>query len=279
MSSQISLDAYKRSIADLYNQRSDHYDQGDYHSRLARLLLDSVGIEPGQRVLDVATGTGIVALQAAERVGADGYVMGVDFADQMLGQARRKAESMGLKNVKFLQADVETVELPHASFDVVLCSAAIIWFTDLPATLRRWHHVLKPGGKLGFNAWTETSFIYGVVLQKIAPKYGISLPNWHGATGTPERCRTLLEGVGFEGIEIRTDQLGSYVSLEQLKARWEGFMNLPMSKGVTFPFGQLSPEQLEQAKLDYWCELEALATARGVWDDILTLTVIGRKRG
>lgn len=104
------LNSYKQAIANLYNQRSDSYDQGNFHHKLAQLLINYAKIKPKQRVLDIATGTGLVAIEAAEKVGPDGFVMGVDIAELMLAKAKEKSQIMSLNNLEFIQADIEVSE-------------------------------------------------------------------------------------------------------------------------------------------------------------------------
>ncbi|MGB5595787.1 MAG: methyltransferase domain-containing protein, partial [Crocosphaera sp.] len=115
------LNSYKQAIANLYNQRSDSYDQGNFHHKLAQLLINYAKIKPKQRVLDIATGTGLVAIEAAEKVGTDGFVMGVDIAELMLAKAKEKSQIMSLNNLEFIQADTEVLDLPKNSCEVILC--------------------------------------------------------------------------------------------------------------------------------------------------------------
>lgn len=102
-------------------------------------------------MLDVATGTGIIAIAAAQAVGREGQVIGVYFSGGMLGQAQQKIQELGLQNVKLIEADAETVKFEDESFDVILCSSAIVYFKDIQATLQNWYYWLKIGGILDFH--------------------------------------------------------------------------------------------------------------------------------
>lgn len=275
MSDQLILNEYKQQIADLYSRRSQTYDDGDWHPRIAHRLVEHARITRGQHVLDIATGTGMVAIEAAQLVGSEGRVVGVDISNGILEQARRKVEAFGLSNIQFQLADAEALDFPENSFDLVLCSSAFIWMSDLIAALRLWHRLLKPGGLIGFHAFAETAFVGGVVTQKVAEKYGISYA-MSKPTGTIEKCYDLLTAAGFEAIEIKSEQDGGYISLEQAKRMWAGSEH-PAPGQFPNPMSQLSSEQLEQAKAEFEAELEALVTEQGIWNDVTIFFTFGRK--
>ncbi len=145
--------------------------------------------------------------------------------------------------------------------------------TNLPADLRLWHRFLKPDGLIGLCVFAETAFISGVVLKRVAQRYGVSLM-FSDLTGTEKKCYTLLQESGFEDVEVKTEQFGNYISLSETKGTWENSLKHPLCR----PLEQLSSEQLQQAKAEYSAEIELLVTAQGLWNDITTFFVLGRKR-
>ncbi|NES83038.1 MAG: methyltransferase domain-containing protein [Moorea sp. SIO2B7] len=277
MSYQIELDEYKQQVADLYSNRSSNYDDGDWHPRIAHSLVEYAQLSQGQQILDIATGTGMVAIEAAQIVGNEGKVIGIDISTGMLEQARRKVESLGLCNTEFQLADAEALDFPLNTFDCIFCSSALIWMSDLLGALRLWHQFLKPGGLLGFHAFADTAFVGGVVTQKVLEKYGISLL-LSKPTGTVEKCHDLLQKAGFEAIDIQLEKDGSYISLEQAKRMWAGNGSYPTPGQYPNPILQLSSEQLAQAKVEFDAELEALQTEQGIWNDITIFYTFGKKR-
>ncbi|KAB8331375.1 methyltransferase domain-containing protein [Scytonema tolypothrichoides VB-61278] len=276
MVKQLKLNDYKQQIADVYNRRSHNYDESEWHLRIAHRLVEYAQISPGYDVLDIATGTGHVAIEVAQTVGSSGKVVGVDISTQMLSHARRKVEALGLSNVELQLADAEALNFPANSFDRILCANAFPLMADMEATLRQWIGFLKPNGIVGFHALADTALVGVVIWQKVFEKYGVSR-ELSEPTGTVEKCHNLLERAGFEAIEIKTEQYGSYISLEEARQRWT-ISSYPAPKFSNTLF-QLSPEQLEEIKAEFDAQLEALVTENGIWNDGTSFFAFGRKRG
>ena len=112
-------------------------------------LVDRLEPQPGERWLDLATGSGAVAVLAA-RAGA--RTTGVDFAPGLIDAARRNADEKGL-DVRFEVGDVEELPYQDASFDVLSSSMGMIFAPEHSAVAREVARVCKPGGRLGFTAW------------------------------------------------------------------------------------------------------------------------------
>lgn len=275
MNNLSELDKYKQEIADLYTRRSQTYDNSDWHLQIAHRLVEYGRVSRGQKVLDIATGTGHVAIAAAQIVGSEGRVIGIDISPGMLAVARNKALELNLNNTEFLLGDAENLDLQDNTFDRIFCSSAFIWMSNLHAALTHWHRFIKPGGIIGFHAFADTAFVGGVVTQQVAEKYGISF-NMSKPIGTVEKCRNLLEQVGFKEIEIKIEQDGSYISLEKAKAMWAGNSH-PAPGQYPPPLSTLSTEQLAQAQAEFEAEIEALETEQGIWNDITTFYVFGQK--
>lgn len=276
MTDRLKLDEYKQQIADLYSGRSAGYDNGAWHPRIAHRLVELADIQPGQKVLDLATGTGMVAIEAAEIVGDDGYVIGIDIATGMVELARQKVATLGLNNIEFQVADAEALDFPANSFDRIFCSSAFIWMSDLAGALQHWHRLLKPGGILGFHAFAETAFIAGIVSQQVLGKYNVSLL-LSKPTGTVKKCHDLLGQAGFESIDIKTEPDGNYISFDRAKMMWAGNPSFPTPGQYPNPLLKLTSEQLAQAKVDFDAELERLQTPQGIWDDGTIFYVFGKK--
>ena len=278
------LNIYKQQIADFYSRRSHNYDESNWHYQIACRLVKYAQINSGQSVLDIATGTGMVALEAAKFVNTQGRVIGVDISEGMLTKAQNKAKALNLKNVEFILADAENINFPSNSFvrathgpegDHVLCASALIWMTDIIAALRLWGQFLKPNGIIGIHVFADTAFVGSNILQNIVEKYGISL-TFSKPTGTMEKCQKLLTDAGFELLEIKTEQDGSYISLEEAKKMW-AINGTPAPGQFPHPLSQLSWAQQEQIHQEFDMAMEALVTDKGIWNDITTFFILGRR--
>jgi ubiquinone/menaquinone biosynthesis C-methylase UbiE len=119
----------------------------------AEVLIDAVGVPAGAEVLDVASGTGVVARLAAARASASGRVVASDVSGAMLAHAATVPSSPGSAPIDYLEASVTELPLDDQSFDVVLCQQGMPFFTDRPRAAAEMLRVLRPGGRLGLSVW------------------------------------------------------------------------------------------------------------------------------
>jgi SAM-dependent methyltransferase len=105
-------------------------------------------LQPGERVLDLGSGAGTDSLVAAQMVGPEGRVTGIDMTPEMLGKARQAAETMGATNVEFVDGEVENLPFADESFDVIISNGVIDLVPDKDAVFREIFRVLEPGGRI-----------------------------------------------------------------------------------------------------------------------------------
>lgn len=122
---------------------------GLYEDITGRLLRDA-GLFTGMKVLDIGSGAGDVAFAAAELVGSEGEVFGVDMNPEILETARTRAEAAGLTNVQFVAGDAQTLDLPN-DFDALIGRLVLMYLPDPVATLRQLATHLRPGGIVAFQ--------------------------------------------------------------------------------------------------------------------------------
>jgi ubiquinone/menaquinone biosynthesis C-methylase UbiE len=118
-------------------------------------LIACAALAPGQRVLDIACGTGLVAFSAAQAVGADGEVLGVDISEQMVQACRQRAQARQVHNARFERMDAESLQLADASFDVVVCALGLMYLPDPARAISEMKRVLRPGGRLVIAVWGD----------------------------------------------------------------------------------------------------------------------------
>jgi len=120
-------------------------------------MLARVCLRAGERVVDVACGTGLVSFAAADVVGARGRVIGVDISGAMVDAAQRRADALGVGHAAFARMDAEALDLADADFDVALCALGLMYVADPERALRELRRVVRPGGRVGLAVWGERS--------------------------------------------------------------------------------------------------------------------------
>jgi ubiquinone/menaquinone biosynthesis C-methylase UbiE len=165
-------------------------------------LLTCAAPAPGEGVLDVACGTGLVAFGAARAVGPEGRVVGTDISDQMVEAARRRAEGQGLSNISFMRMDAESLALTDATFDVAFCALGLMYVPDPLRAVREMRRVLRPGGRLGLAVWGERSRcgwapVFSIVEAEVASEV---CPLFF-QLGQQDTLSRLCAEAGFEAIE------------------------------------------------------------------------------
>ena len=120
-------------------------------------LLEMACLVPGERVLDVACGTGLVTLRAAALVGPNGTVIGTDLSEDMVVTARDRARGRGIPNVTFERKDAEEIQFDADAFDVALCALGLMYVPDPEKALVEMHRVLRPGGRAICAVWGQRS--------------------------------------------------------------------------------------------------------------------------
>ncbi len=264
------LTPYQRRITTFYTNRTD-YDNDRTHDRAIRHL-QYAPPQPGQTILDVATGTGFVAIAASQIVGSQGSVIGIDITAAYLAQAQAKIDQANIQNIQLIEIDEAAYKPAPAQFDRIYCSSAIVLFPDIIATLTRWHQWLKPNGAICFGASSENSF-FTPLIRQACHRQGVELPNLHYPLGTIERCHTMLTNAGFHNIEIDVVDFGKWLTIDEAKNFWNGRTWFHADD----PLPSCNATTLEAIKADFDRQVEALATDRGLWQENLTFYINAHK--
>lgn len=242
-------------------------------------MLEMAGVAAGQRVLDVAAGAGEGSMSAARRVGPTGHVLATDISSNILEFAARMAKDAGLTNMSTQVMDGEHLDVPDASFDVVISRVGLIYFPDQQQALREMLRVLKPGGRVAAIVYStpdkNTFFSVPVSIirnraQLPPPLPGQPGPFSLGAEGVIEKA---FAQAGFTDVRaVRVDApLRMTTAAECVRFERESFGALhQMLSGLSDP-----------EKLSVWEEIERelgrFATDGGFVGPCEMVVAVGRK--
>lgn len=167
-------------------------------------VLQAAGVRVGQRVLDVACGTGVLAREALVRVGDDGYVAGLDAAPGMLAVASQLAPS-----VDWRQGLAESLPYESESFDTVVSQFGLMFFTDRAAALSETIRVLRPGGRVAVAVWEalEKSEAYPqevALLERLAGQPAADALRAPFVLGDKAGLSAMFEDAGFASVDVTT---------------------------------------------------------------------------
>ncbi len=248
-----SDDAKIRSTA-TYNAAADAYDDPAnlFWSRFGAATVERLGLRPGARVLDVCCGSGASAIPAAERVGPQGSVLGIDLAEKLLDLARAKVARRGLPQVEFRVGDL--LDLAHArpEFDAVVCVFGIFFVPDMTAAVRALWHVVRPGGRLAITTWGPRFFepantAFWSAVREVRPDLYKGFNPWDRISD-PSTVQALLRESGVEGAVVLAEP--GHHPIPSPEAWWAAVMG----SGFRGTVDQLAPAaraRVRAANLDY----------------------------
>ena len=191
--------------AELYERYPARYILGPW----APLLADAAHLAEGERVLDMACGTGLVTRIAAQRVGTAGLVVGIDLNPGMIAVARSLAAPTG-GAIRWLEGSALDLQLLDAAFDVVLCQQGLQFFPNKLRALREMHRVLVPRGRLALSVWTGVGPYHGAVGDALSRYIGTGVAaKFCSSRQVPDKdeLRRLAADAGFSDVEVRISQL------------------------------------------------------------------------
>ncbi|WP_114948679.1 class I SAM-dependent methyltransferase [Microvirga calopogonii] len=191
---------YRQEAAAEYDHAFSHVS-----AHFVPFLLQAARLAPGQRVLDVATGTGIAAEAALAVVGPGGSVVAADISPEMIEKARQR---LGVSpSASAAVEDGQALSFPDESFDAVLCSLGLMFFPDPGRGLSEFHRVLRPDGWAAVSVTTSPERSYNGMISLAVARH---VPSVAAATarrftlGDEGRLRSLFEDSGFRDVDITT---------------------------------------------------------------------------
>ncbi|UCD08807.1 MAG: class I SAM-dependent methyltransferase [Dehalococcoidales bacterium] len=250
----------------LFNAGAAIYDSFTFLRRPAEMTAEKAQLLPGQKVLDIACGSGWATMKATRIVGEQGRVIGIDIADKLLDIARQKAVSSGFVNIEYLEGDVHNLFFNDSCFDSVIYASSLFMFSDIPRAIHECYRVLKTGGTMIFSTFGKNIFqpVNGLLNDRIA-KYENNrlLMSAISVTDTPEKCRDIFTGEGFDNIEITEENLVcSFPDKEECWRQISGSLIVRPRLKV------LSPDRYKVLKEEILSELEKLDTFQDISVDV-----------
>jgi|SRR6185437_14143652 len=191
--------------AELYESCPARYILGPW----APLLVDAAHLTTGDRVLDVACGTGVVTRAAAIRVGPAGRVVGVDLNSGMIAVARSLPAPVGAP-IEWIERSALDLRLDTASYDAVLCQQGLQFFPDKPAALSEMYRVLDRGGRLALSVWNSVGIYNSAVSEALARFVSNeTAARFNASRQVPsaEELRRLAADAGFSAVEVRVSRI------------------------------------------------------------------------
>ena len=275
---------------DSLTEQFDHFTER-LSSPLAARMVELAEIKQSDAVLDIGTGTGVVALQAAKMLGAEGKIHGIDLSEEMLATADAKAERLGLgQRVEFSQMDAEELDFDAAKFDVVVSLFALLHFPHPLTALREIHRVMRPGGRLVVAVGSSPPLlsVSGVThrlkllpdlirrslgKQLVAPTFLDSLVEQHFpevhekeesylASHSHDRTESISELVQAAGFEVsQTHWQGHQAEMETPEEFWE--IQRTFSSIARKRLSSAPPEKVESLRQDFLKQCRAVQSHGG----------------
>lgn len=230
-------------IAQLGDDPADYERNLERHDGLYEELIARAAILSGSNVLELGTGTGPVAIKLAQRVGADGSVVGIDVNEGMLRIAREKKARLGLSKIEFKEMSMEKMKFPDNTFDHVISNFAVCCCFHYDKTLREVYRVLKPGGKLTFNQYGPHDSDVSRVFDRVLSKYKTRKPSevlkrkrqadsiqsrMTEKYRDPFAVLSLLREIGFENSEA------SITNFQMVFPKVEEYLDYALFASLTF---------------------------------------------
>lgn len=266
----------KQMIRKAFDTVAEGYDHPSlaFFPQTAQRMLKHLSLHANARCLDVATGTGMMALETARHL-PGGSVVGVDLSDGMLRQARAKAEARQLHNATFRQMDMDALDFPQDHFDVATCSFGLFFVNDMEGAMRRISRTVKPGGKIAISSFTENAFSpFSPAFLSLYESFGKPVPplSWKRLADTAV-IEKVYDAAGITEVVFHHEPLGYALQSEQ---QW---WDVVWNAGFRGLLNQLSDSERETFKAQHLDTVRALCRNGENWLDTGVIIAIGTKPG
>lgn len=168
------------------------------------LLLELAALQPGEQVVEVAAGTGLVTFRAADAVGTSGSVLATDISDAMVQGLRQAAQDRGLANVTAHRMDAEALDITESSHDAALCALGLMYVPDPVAALRQMYRALKGGGRAVCAVWGARSKCgWAEIFPIVDARVQSEVCPMFFSLGTGDALAAAMQAAGFMDVTSR----------------------------------------------------------------------------
>ncbi len=270
---------HKQRVTGIFNTVASDYDNAAlrFFPFAADRMVDYLQPHRGWKVLDVATGTGVLAIALAQAVGPQGRVMGIDLSEGMLARAEKNLKKMSIENVELFQMDAEQPGFRRDYFHAVACSFGLFFIPDMLKALTQWRRVTRPNGMVLFSSFTEQAFApLAEIFVEDLEAAGVDMAAMPLATARLKEadvCHELMTEAGYIKIKQTTIQVGYHLLDEQ--AWWDVVWGAAL-RGLL----ELIPKaQRETFKRQHLTRISKRCTDDGLWMDVEVRLTLGQVPG
>ena len=241
-----------------FNRIAARYADGaPIRAGLQQALLDAAALKPGQHVLDLAAGPGLLAREAARRVLPDGQVLASDIAEGMLIEGLRRAAAEGLPDLLAAACDAEHLAFGDACFDVALIGLGLFIFPQPEQALAELHRVLRPGGQIALSVWGPREAVPLIAraqhcIARMLPAPKVPRPSVF-RLGDADQLAALLAAAGFCDISIAPHTFSCRFACAD--DYWQAFLDL--AGGAAESLARLPDELQARLRAEVATELAA----------------------
>jgi ubiquinone/menaquinone biosynthesis C-methylase UbiE len=222
-------------------------------------MLEMACLRPGERVLDVACGTGLVSFPAAEAVGPGGGVLGTDISERMVEAARQEAAMRGFAHMQFARMDAEALDMPSGTFDAALCSLGLMYVPDPLKAVGEMHRALRPGGRAAAVVWGARDRCgWAEIFPIIDARVESEVCPLFFQLGTGDSLRRAFQMSGFTGVTAEQLRESLHYSTPE-EACGAAFAGGP----VALAYSRFDQRTREEAHAEYLASIERYRNGDG----------------
>jgi ubiquinone/menaquinone biosynthesis C-methylase UbiE len=261
-----------------FNRIATRYADGaPLRASLQTALLDAARLTPGEHVLDLAAGPGLLARDAARQVLPDGWVLASDIAESMLAEGQRRAADEGLPDLLAAACDAEHLSFADARFDAALIGLGLFIFPEPEKALAELHRVVRPGGRIALSVWGPREAVPLIAraqdcIARLLPAPKVPRPSVF-RLGEADALAGLLGKAGFSDVNIAPHTFTC--SFTSADSYWQAFLDL--AGGAAESLSRLPEAMQDRLRAEVASEIASHREANGFAIESTVLIATARR--